>query len=119
MLRMLAFAPISTPNHTSALLGGLILAFCLAALSVLPTLLSRIWRSPFHYVEGICGRCGYSLHGLPSPVCPECGGDTHVVGTRRSLPSHRGLWIASAAWIALLLLFNQMYSFEIDAYFRV
>jgi hypothetical protein len=116
MLRILAFAPVSAPNHSDALVGGVILALCLTALSVLPALLSRIWRFPSRYLEGVCGRCGYSLHGLPSAVCPECGSDTRAVGTRRTLPSPRGLWIACAAWIALLFLFNQTYWFEIDAY---
>ncbi len=26
-----------------------------------------------HHKRGHCPRCGYSLYGLPSPVCPECG----------------------------------------------
>ena len=32
----------------------------------------------------LCGRCGYDVRGLPSRVCPECGGDLSVVGVRRS-----------------------------------
>ncbi len=24
---------------------------------------------------GFCGVCGYSLHGLPTTICPECGRD--------------------------------------------
>ena len=30
-----------------------------------------------------CGRCGYPIHGLASPICPECGADRNVVGVRR------------------------------------
>ena len=112
----LAFAPISTPHHADALRGGLILAICLAALSLLPATLSRIWRSSARYIEGVCGRCGYSLRGLPGTVCPECGSDTRIVGRRRFLPSLGGAWLACAAWVALLLLMNQIYWFQIDSY---
>ena len=27
-----------------------------------------------------CGRCGYDVRGLPTPRCPECGGDLREVG---------------------------------------
>ena len=27
-----------------------------------------------------CGRCGYDVRGLPSAMCPECGGDLREVG---------------------------------------
>ena len=42
----------------------------------------------------LCGRCGYDVRGLPSRVCPECGGNLRVVGTRRRRPplDRRG-WI--------------------------
>jgi hypothetical protein len=33
--------------------------------------------------EGVCGHCGYSVKGLPSSICPECGSDLEVVGVRR------------------------------------
>lgn len=30
-----------------------------------------------------CSRCGYPTRGLPTSICPECGADTRVVGTKR------------------------------------
>ncbi len=30
--------------------------------------------------EVACGRCGYDVRGLPSDICPECGGDLNEVG---------------------------------------
>ncbi len=30
--------------------------------------------------EAACGRCGYSVRGLPGPICPECGADLEEVG---------------------------------------
>ncbi len=28
-----------------------------------------------HGTRGVCPRCGYSLEGLTTTVCPECGTD--------------------------------------------
>lgn len=45
-----------------------------------------------------CRRCGYSLHGLPSATCPECG-TTHtleLIATGRQWPQQRR-WSASKA----------------------
>ena len=33
--------------------------------------------------EEACGHCGYLVYGLPSSICPECGHDINIVGTRR------------------------------------
>jgi ribosomal protein L34E len=33
--------------------------------------------------EARCGSCGYRTRGLPTSICPECGQDLNVVGTRR------------------------------------
>ncbi len=33
--------------------------------------------------EARCGSCGYPTRGLPTSICPECGRDLNVVGTRR------------------------------------
>lgn len=27
----------------------------------------------FRPVPGHCAQCGYAIHGLPTPICPECG----------------------------------------------
>ena len=52
----------------------------------------------------LCGRCGYNVRGLPSDVCPECGGDLAVVGTRagnrtwtRRLSHQCFYWLAAVA----------------------
>ena len=47
----------------------------------------------------LCGRCGYDVRGLPTAVCPECGGDLREVGTRR--PDGRR---EAAAWLVSALL---------------
>jgi hypothetical protein len=39
-------------------------------------------RKPRLSVEPRCARCGYSLRGLPSPTCPECGSDTRQISSR-------------------------------------
>ncbi|GEM_PF-4311722 len=33
--------------------------------------------------EAGCGNCGYSIYGLPTDVCPECGAELTTVGIRR------------------------------------
>ena len=30
-----------------------------------------------------CGRCGYDVRGLPTTICPECGGDLERFGRVR------------------------------------
>lgn len=35
---------------------------------------------------GHCTHCGYSLHGLPEPRCPECGARACVGGREDTLP---------------------------------
>lgn len=46
--------------------------------------LARWWlmRGP-NPGEQACGHCGYLVFGLPSSICPECGHDLNIVGTRR------------------------------------
>ena len=51
-----------------------------------------------------CGACGYSVVGLTSMTCPECGGDLRSVGI--VTPHAKGQaasWIASAALFSVLL----------------
>lgn len=46
-----------------------------------------------------CGQCGYDVRGLPTAVCPECGGNLHAVGVVDT--SRRGWgWMA---WIASIV----------------
>jgi hypothetical protein len=54
--------------------------------------------------EPSCGRCGYSVTGLTTPECPECGADLRIVGinTRALALKHRGgLGGAILAWTIL------------------
>ena len=36
---------------------------------------------------GLCLDCGYSLRGLPTPRCPECGRQGHVARYARASPA--------------------------------
>ena len=46
----------------------------------------------------LCGQCGYDVRGLPSVVCPECGGDLRVGGVT-GIPSPRP-W-STASWLLI------------------
>ena len=37
--------------------------------------------------EGRCGACGYSLHGIATARCPECGAPTHSAEPFQNLQS--------------------------------
>jgi hypothetical protein len=122
MFAYFAFIPIQTTTHHQAAVTALLLVIALAMLASLAGILRRVigrrGRDSFHAANGVCAHCGYSLRGLPSTICPECGSDTAVVGVRR--PSRNpgaGRWIACALWIAVLLIFNRNFRWEIDAYF--
>ena len=54
--------------------------------------------------EDACGHCGYLVQGLPSSICPECGSDVEIVGTRRpswwlNLPPSTRRNIALLVWV--------------------
>lgn len=56
-----------------AVLGGLALSFILFFLR---NVLRGAWqgrRNPARLNQNGCLSCGYALHGLPEPRCPECG----------------------------------------------
>jgi hypothetical protein len=58
------------------LILALLLAFpflVLGRLSFLGIRWVQAWRGHRALAHGKCQRCGYSLHGLPEPRCPECG----------------------------------------------
>jgi hypothetical protein len=117
MLSYFGFVSIPTPTHAEALLGLAVLAACLPVLILFASALGRMrTRRPSDFLEGVCGRCGYSLHGLPGTICPECGADTSIVGTRQPRRRQEGTWIACALWILLLLTLNSHFRFEIDGY---
>lgn len=49
--------------------------------------------------EAVCGNCSYSIYGLPSTVCPECGADLTQAGVRRpGLPAPRRGTASFAVW---------------------
>ena len=55
------------------------------ALLVAVTVLLRKQRlRPTDAEEARCGSCGYLTRDLPTSICPECGRDLNVVGTRRA-----------------------------------
>lgn len=60
-----------------ALIPILALAWTVALCGLTATLLASIWndaaRTHRRTVAGQCLGCGYLLHGLPEPRCPECG----------------------------------------------
>lgn len=111
--------PVPTPTHGQALVGALLLVLCLPLLTLVAGGVARWWRRAEEFVQGVCGRCGYSLRGLPAgTVCPECGADTRVVGTRR--PVRRwwggGARLACVLWVGLLIGVNLAWGFEIECY---
>ncbi len=81
-----------------------LIAALLAGFALLTAGLWR-WTRPTPSRGGhLCGRCGYDVRGLPTPVCPECGADLRVVGTvdpsRRAWKSR---WTFIFAWTLLIL----------------
>ena len=62
-----------------------------------------------------CGRCGYDVRGLPTPVCPECGGDLGVVGTRRR--AGVGVWLTG--WTAAMLTVGLAAAWAVDRWLTV
>lgn len=50
---------------------------------------------PVATLELFCTKCGYSLHGLPRPVCPECGDDATPYLTGKP----RVPWLRVKGWL--------------------
>jgi hypothetical protein len=122
MFAYFAFVPIQTTTHHQAAVTALLLVIALAMLASLAGILRRVigrrGRDSFHAANGVCAHCGYSLRGLPSTICPECGSDTAVVGVRRpGRNSSTGRWILCGVWIALVFVFNSNFDWEIESYF--
>ena len=47
---------------------------------VVKTFLRQHPRPWHHFDHPRCGGCGYIVVGLPTHICPECGGDLRDVG---------------------------------------
>ena len=74
-----------------------------------------LWRRNRRIQLGRCPRCGYSLHGLPEPRCPECGGafDPVLLGSPKPEESAlRPIWWAPVV-AAIAGVFLQMAAREI------
>jgi hypothetical protein len=116
-MRMIAYVPIDTPTHVHALGGVVVLALSVVMVAVAPTLLRRVAGLRGRWVDGVCGGCGYILRGLPTSICPECGADTRVVGSRRSLGMKSSVAIAAClAWLVVLYFMNDLFEAEVRAY---
>src|SRR3954466_13629527 len=118
---VLAYIGIPTPQHSSMLFPLATLLGAFAAAILLPRLVDR-WRGhPRRSIEGVCGTCGYSLQGLPTPVCPECGSDTRFSRHRLGhVNPYVSAATASAFWMLAVLLLNHHWADLIDRWlFRV
>lgn len=49
-----------------------------------------------------CASCGYVVTGLPSFICPECGGDLNTVGITHTPSQHRRRLVQIVMWSAVL-----------------
>lgn len=74
-------------------------------LVLIPVILGLVWawyRRPRPATEPQCGKCGYNIRGLPSPICPECGSDLRKVGTHPvSSETQRRYFMLVAFWLIL------------------
>lgn len=53
----------------------------------------------------VCGKCGYSVIGLTTMTCPECGGDLRVSGIVTPSTPQRGGALAGCCFFTSLLVF--------------
>jgi hypothetical protein len=108
----------TTPPQAMAAAVVLLLLLAVALFACLVGIVRRInGRRGSDFIHGVCGHCGYSLRGLPSTICPECGSDTKVVNRRPVRGGGAGRWIACGVWIALLLAVNSVFRLYIEAHF--
>jgi hypothetical protein len=82
----------------------LLLLLAVIAVGVWVVIVARRARRSRPSDGPICGACGYSVVGLTTMTCPECGGDLRSAGivTPQS-QRHTASWIASAALFSVLL----------------
>lgn len=71
----------------SVVWGPIAAWFAASATFIAATLALRAWL-PDHprFLVGVCPGCGYSMTGLPSERCPECGGPWAPVRDTKSVP---------------------------------
>jgi hypothetical protein len=114
---LLAAVAIPTPTHRDMLIPLAALLACMVTALFAPRLAARWWpwRRPWRAIEGVCWNCGYSLRGLPGPVCPECGCDTSVVRTARPVMSRwSGVFVTCACWVVAVLVLAHFYEGPIE-----
>ena len=72
-------SPLFEPDFTTpiilSLVPGVLSLLCIASAVLV---LRRRRRAAED--EAVCGGCGYSVRGLRSLICPECGADLRTVG---------------------------------------
>lgn len=69
-----------------------------------------VFRGPSRSATPLCGRCKYTVYGISSMQCPECGADLREVGIRSPLmnrvagPIHfLADWTIGLAFVAAIL----------------
>jgi hypothetical protein len=112
----LAIAPIRTTTHGQALAALVVLGAVVFAASRLPDVLGKLVGLAPRWVHGVCGRCGYSLRGLTTTVCPECGTDSRSVYPARRIGGRAMVWLVCAAWTAIVIGLHGLCRYQLDTY---
>jgi hypothetical protein len=116
MVSWLAIAPVYTPTHAGAALVLAGLAVVLFAATFLPRILGFVLGLSPRYVYGVCGRCGYSLSGLPGPICPECGAGSRRVNPWQRVGGRAPVLLGCAAWGTFVYMLYACYGGDVDRY---
>lgn len=67
--------------------------------------------------DAACPHCRHPLRALPSPVCPECGSEAHLMLRPRAASSSAWCWAASSA-AACAGLFSNWFGYAIYWWFE-
>ena len=81
MMRVLAQQDIAV--GPVFLLVCVIIPFAILAVLAVGIVIGYFWRGRRDSLTMTCGKCGYSVKGLESMTCPECGADLREVGIKR------------------------------------
>lgn len=89
----------------SALLGILLVAtIALMGIFALLAIVRAVAPGRFFVAQPVCAKCRYSVGGLESHTCPECGGDLREVGILTPALGRRlrgSLWLGLLGWTFL------------------